>query len=227
MKAAIITFPGSNCDRDSVDAIKKIGGNAINIWYKDSSLDDDLDLIILPGGFSYGDYLRSGAMAAASPIIKEVKRLAKKGVNILGICNGFQILTEIGLIKGSLMRNRDMKFICRPVYLKVNNNSAKFTKNYQKDEIIKIPIANMDGNYFANDDILKELQDNNNIAFTYCNERGLDLDSSNPNGSSNNIAGIFNSKKNVLGMMPHPERAIGYNKDLGSDGIKIFNSLLV
>ncbi len=225
MKAAVITFPGSNCDRDAIEAIKLIKGKVKNVWYKDTNLDNDLDLIILPGGFSYGDYLRSGAMASVAPVIKEVKRLAQKGVYILGICNGFQILTEIGLIKGSLMRNRDMKFICRSVYLKVNNNS-KFTENYQKDEVINIPIANMDGNYYASDDILKELEDEDGIAFRYCSKNGLKSNEFNPNGSIANIAGVFNKKKNILGIMPHPERAIGHNKDIGGDGIRLFESLL-
>jgi phosphoribosylformylglycinamidine synthase I len=225
MKAAVITFPGSNCDRDAIEAIKLIKGKVKNVWYKDTNLDNDLDLIILPGGFSYGDYLRSGAMASVAPVIKEVKRLAQKGVYILGICNGFQILTEVGLIKGSLMRNRDMKFICRSVYLKVNNNS-KFTENYQKDEVINIPIANMDGNYYASDDILKELEDEDGIAFRYCSKNGLESNEFNPNGSIANIAGVFNKKKNILGMMPHPERAIGHNKDIGGDGIRLFESLL-
>lgn len=226
MKAAVITFPGSNCDRDSIEAVKAIGGKVSQIWYKDNTLDNDLDLIILPGGFSYGDYLRSGAMAAAAPIIQEVIRLAKKGVNILGICNGFQILTEIGLVDGSLIRNKDLKFLCRNVNIVVKNNSSNFTKKYQRDQIIQIPIANMDGNYFADSDTLKKLQDNDNIAFQYCSNNGITNDESNPNGSLDNIAGVFNDNKNVLGMMPHPERAIGHNKEIGSDGLKLFQGLL-
>ncbi len=223
MKAVVITFPGSNCDRDSIEAIKAVNGNVQNIWYKETSLDNDLDLIILPGGFSYGDYLRSGAMAATAPVIKEVKRLAKKGVNILGICNGFQILTEIGLVKGSLIRNKDLKFICKSIHLRVKNNESIFTKSFKKNQIVKMPIANMDGNYFACENILKELQDKNLIAFEYCDENGQSSKNSNPNGSINNIAGVFNDQKNILGIMPHPERAIGYNKDLGSDGLHIFD----
>lgn len=226
MKTGVITFPGSNCDRDSIDAAKKVGSKIVNIWYKDTNLDNDFDLIILPGGFSYGDYLRSGAMASVAPVIKEVKRLADKGVHILGICNGFQILTEIGLIKGSLIKNSRQKFICRTVPVKVVNSNSKFTKNYQKDQILMIPIANNDGNYFASDDIIKELQDNDLIAFQYCDKFGNITDESNPNGSLNNIAGILNKDKNVLGIMPHPERAIGHSDDIGCDGIRLFESVL-
>ncbi|MDA9573408.1 phosphoribosylformylglycinamidine synthase subunit PurQ [Rickettsiales bacterium] len=224
MKAAIITFPGSNCDRDSADAVKKVGGTVKNIWYNDTYIEDDIDLIILPGGFSYGDYLRSGALASVAPIISEVKRHAIRGVNIIGICNGFQILTEIGLLKGALIRNKNLKFICKQVSLKVCNNNSIFTSSYQKNQIIKIPIANMDGNYFANSEILKDLQDNNNIALKYCSEQAIEDEDSNPNGSIDNIAAIFDNSKKILGMMPHPERAIGFN-DYGSDGIKIFNNI--
>lgn len=227
MKAGVITFPGSNCDRDSSDAVKNIGANLVNIWYKDRSLDNDFDLIILPGGFSYGDYLRSGAMASVAPVINEVKRLSEKGVNILGICNGFQILAEIGLVQGSLIKNKGQKFICRTVPLKVINNNSNFTKKYQKDEVVMIPIANNDGNYFATDDIIKNLQDNDLIAFKYCDKLGNVNEESNPNGSTKNIAGIFNKSKNVLGIMPHPERAIGHSDDIGNDGLKLFQSILM
>jgi len=223
MKAAIITFPGSNCDRDSGDAIKKLNGDVKNIWYKDNHIDNDIDLIILPGGFSYGDYLRSGALASVAPIINEVKRHAKRGVHIIGICNGFQILTEIGLLKGALIRNKNLKFICRQVALKVCNNNSKFTSSFYNNQIINIPIANMDGNYFADSDILKYLEDNNNIALKYCSNNGDINEDSNPNGSVNNIAAIFDNSKRIIGMMPHPERAIGFN-DYGSDGIKIFSN---
>ncbi len=225
MKSALIIFPGSNCDRDAFDALEKIGSKCQKVWHQETSLQDDLDLIVVPGGFSYGDYLRSGAMASISPIMTEIKRLAAKGVKILGICNGFQILTEAGLLDGVLMRNKKMKFICRDVFLRVENNNSAFTSNYEQKQIIKLPIAHMDGNYFANPETLKKLQDNNNIAFSYVSAEGNLTDEDNPNGSSINIAGIFNDQKNILGMMPHPERAIDINNG-GVDGLAIFESLL-
>ncbi len=224
MKSAVITFPGSNCDRDAVTALQKIGSKAQRIWYTESKLDDDLDLIVIPGGFSYGDYLRSGAMAAISPVMQEVKRLAARGVRVLGICNGFQILTESGLLPGVLVRNKKMKFICRTVYLRPENCATDFTMKYKKNNIIRVPIAHMDGNYFANQDTLKKLEDNNEIAFRYVDESGNVSDESDINGAALNIAGIFNDKKNVLGMMPHPERAIDI--ETGSvDGLLMFESL--
>jgi len=225
MKAAVITFPGSNCDRDSVDALEKVGSKVQRIWYKESSLDDDLDLIVLPGGFSYGDYLRSGAMAAISPVMSEIKRLSNKGVRVIGICNGFQVLTESGLLPGALLRNKNMKFICDKVSLRVENSSSDFTSHYDRQQIIKLPVAHMDGRYFADGEVLKKLEDNDNIAFKYCSADGNLSDSGNINGSQLNIAGIFNDNKNILGMMPHPERAI--DEDIaGQDGILIFESLL-
>ncbi len=225
MKSAVITFPGSNCDRDAVDALQKIGSKVDRIWHQDSNLDNDLDLIVVPGGFSYGDYLRSGAMAAISPVMNEVKRLSERGTKVLGICNGFQILTEAGLLPGVLTRNQKMKFICRTVSLRVENNSSPFTKKYIKGQVIRIPIAHMDGNYYADSSTLKMLEDTDSIAFRYVNEDGNLTDEANPNGSALSIAGVFNSSKNVLGMMPHPERAA--DPQNGSvDGLALFHSLI-
>ncbi len=225
MRAAVITFPGSNCDRDAVDALQKINSKVQRIWHQETSLDDNLDLIIVPGGFSYGDYLRSGAMAKISPVMQEVKRLADKGVRVLGICNGFQILTESGLLPGVLLRNKKSKFICREVTLAVENTDSSFTKKYKKQQIIRVPIAHMDGQYYADTDTLKKIEDGNNIAFRYVNLDGNATDEANPNGSALSIAGIFNDKKNVLGMMPHPERAID-DETGSSDGLLLFHSLI-
>lgn len=225
MKSAVITFPGSNCDRDAIDALQKINSKIQRIWHQETSLDNDLDLIIVPGGFSYGDYLRSGAMAKISPVMQEVKRLSNKGIRIIGICNGFQILTESGILPGVLVRNQKMKFICKQVNLRVENNYSSFTSKYKNRQIIKIPIAHMDGNYYAGGDTIKKLEDQELIAFRYVDQEGNLTDSSNPNGSMFNIAGIFNDKKNVLGMMPHPERAIDVNNG-SSDGLLLFQSLM-
>jgi phosphoribosylformylglycinamidine synthase subunit PurQ / glutaminase len=225
MKSAVITFPGSNCDRDALVALQKVGSKIQKVWHQETKLDDNLDLIIVPGGFSYGDYLRSGAMAAISPVMQEVKRLAAKGVRVLGICNGFQIITEAGLLPGVLVRNKKMKFICRQVHLRVENSDSSFTKKYKKHQVIKVPIAHMDGNYLADNEVLKKLEDSGNIAFRYVDIEGNLTDASNPNGSALNIAGIFNDQKNVLGMMPHPERAI--DGDTGSsDGLAMFQGLI-
>ena len=225
MKSAVIVFPGSNCDRDAVDALQKVGSKVNKVWHQETKLENDLDLIVVPGGFSYGDYLRSGAMAAISPVMQEVKRLAERGTKVLGICNGFQILTEAGLLDGVLLRNKKIKFSCRDVLLNVEDANTSFTKKYKKGQIIKIPIAHMDGNYFADPTTLKKLEDNGNIAFRYVSEDGNVTDDSNPNGSALNIAGIFNDKKTILGMMPHPERAIDINTG-SSDGLFLFESLL-
>lgn len=225
MKSVVITFPGSNCDRDAFEALQKIGSKTQKIWHQETKLDDDLDLIVVPGGFSYGDYLRSGAMAAISPVMQEVKRLANKGVKVLGICNGFQILTESGLLDGVLLRNKKMKFICRQLTLRVENVESNFTKKYKKNQIIRVPIAHMDGNYFADSEVLKKLEGNGNVAFRYADAEGNLSDDANPNGSALNIAGIFNDKKNVLGMMPHPERAIDENTG-SKDGLGIFESMM-
>ncbi len=224
MRSAVITFPGSNCDRDAVVALQKIGSKVQQVWHQETKLEDNLDLIIIPGGFSYGDYLRSGAMAAISPVMMEVKRLAARGVRVIGICNGFQILTEAGLLPGVLLRNKKIKFICRQMSLRVENNSSAFTHKYKKNQVIQIPIAHMDGNYFADADILRKLEDDGGIAFRYVDAEGNLSDEANPNGSLLNIAGIFNEEKNVLGMMPHPERAI--DDDTGSrDGLAMFEGL--
>ncbi len=225
MKSAVITFPASNCDRDAVSALEKIGAKVQKIWHQETKLDDNLDLIVLPGGFSYGDYLRSGAMAKISPIMAEIKRLSEKGVKIIGICNGFQILTEAGLLPGVLMRNSHMKFSCKDVYLRVENTDTPFTLKYKKNEVIKVPIAHADGNYYATPDLLKKLEDEGNIVFRYASKEGNVTDDSNPNGSMLNIAGIINDKRNVLGMMPHPERAIEEENGYG-DGLALFKGLL-
>lgn len=222
MKSAVIVFPGSNCDNDALMALQKIGSKVKKVWHAERSLDSGLDLIVVPGGFSYGDYLRSGAMASISPIMREVKKFASKGTKVLGICNGFQILTESGLLDGVLLRNRDIKFICKYVNLRVENVKTAFTSLYGQKQLIRIPIAHMDGNYFADPDTLKKIMDNDQVAFRYVNDKGFD---SSPNGSRNDIAGIFNVQKNVLGLMPHPERAI--DLDTGSsDGLLMFESLL-
>jgi len=223
MKAAIVIFPGSNCDKDGLDGLSKISSNIQQVWHKESKLDNDLDLILVPGGFSYGDYLRSGGIAANSNIMPEIIRLANKGTKVIGICNGFQILTEAGLLDGALMRNEKAKFVCQKTYLSCQNQNTSFTNQINK--IIQVPIAHMDGNYYCSDDILKNLEDNDQIAFKYCDKNGDFTKGVNPNGSRENIAGIFNKSKNVLGMMPHPERAIDQNVN-GTDGLLLFNSLL-
>lgn len=224
MKSAVITFPGSNCDRDAYDALQKVSSFVQKIWHTETNLDNDLDLIVIPGGFSFGDYLRSGAMASISPVINEVSRLVEKGVRVLGICNGFQILTEAKLLPGVLLRNEKMKFICRELYLRVENSETGFTNKYKTREIIKIPIAHMDGNYFASNDTIKMIEDENLVAFRYVDEFGNVTNDANPNGSILNIAGVYNLKKNVLGMMPHPERAIDINTG-SDDGLRLFESL--
>ena len=223
MRSSVIVFPGSNCDRDIAVALEKLQFKNKMVWHKDSELPKS-DLIVIPGGFSYGDYLRSGAIAAKSKILNEVIKAANNGCRILGVCNGFQILIETGLIKGALLRNKNLKFINKDVYLKVNNTN-QFCKNYKKGQIIKLNIAHNEGNYFTDINHLKELQENNLIAFQYCDEKGLVNDENNPNGSLDNIAGILNPKKNILGMMPHPERMI--DKIISNeDGLNIFSSIL-
>ena len=224
MKSSVIIFPGSNCDRDIAVALEKMKFKNQMIWHKETKLPKS-DLIVLPGGFSYGDYLRSGAIAGKSLIIEEVIKAAKSGCLVLGICNGFQILTETGLLKGTLLRNKNLKFINKDVQIKVINNNTKFSNKYKKNQIIKINIAHNEGNYFTDSKHLDELNKENLIAFKYCDEIGNINKDSNPNGSLENIAGILNSKKNILGMMPHPERMIDEiisNKD----GINLFSSLL-
>jgi phosphoribosylformylglycinamidine synthase len=224
MKSSVIVFPGSNCDRDIAVALKKMQFKNQMVWHKETKLPKS-DLIVIPGGFSYGDYLRSGAIAGKSLIIEEVIKAAGSGCLILGICNGFQILTETGLLKGTLLRNKNLKFINRDVSIKVLNNSTQFTNKYKDDQILKINIAHNEGNYFTDQDHLNELKNENLIAFKYCDEKGNVNEYSNPNGSLESIAGIFNFKKNILGMMPHPERMVDEiisNKD----GINLFSSLL-
>jgi len=225
MKAAVIVFPGSNCDRDVQVALRQsMGSEPRMIWHRETEL-PELDLIVVPGGFSYGDYLRSGAMAANSPVMREVKARAAKGVCVLGICNGFQILTEAGLLPGALMRNASLKFVCRDVHLKVEQSQTPFTARYEQGQVIRIPIAHHDGNYFADDETLKRLEDRGQIAFRYVTADGRCAPEANPNGSRADIAGIFNETRTVLGMMPHPERlaeaALG-----GTDGRPMFESLV-
>jgi phosphoribosylformylglycinamidine synthase len=214
-RAAVVTFPGSNCDRDLAVALEKVSGTpAIRVWHGDAELPEKLDFIGLPGGFSYGDYLRCGAMAARSPIVRAVVEAANKGVPVLGVCNGFQVLTESGLLPGALMRNAQLKFVCRTVPLTVDNSQSLFTSGYEQGETIMLPVAHHDGNYFADEATLDRLEGEGRVAFRY----GDDC-----NGSQRAIAGVLNAQGNVLGMMPHPERAI--EPELGgSDGRVLFES---
>ncbi len=224
MKSCVIIFPGSNCDRDAVSVLEMTGCKPEKVWHADTAL-PECELVVIPGGFSYGDYLRSGAMAAKSPIMKEVIAHANKGGLVLGICNGFQVLTETGLLPGTLMRNAKLKFLCREVFLRVENNSTAFTSGYNSKQVINVPIAHHDGNYFIDGDSLKSIEDNNQVAFRYCTAKGELTTEANPNGSIGNIAGVYNEGKNVLGMMPHPERHS--EKTLGGiDGRAMFESLL-
>lgn len=225
MKVAVIVFPGSNCDRDVKVAFEKaMKKPPLMIWHQERTM-PEVDLVVLPGGFSYGDYLRSGAMAAHSPIMNEVIRLNKSGTRILGICNGFQILTETGLLPGVLIRNIGLRFICKNVDLRVETTDTIFTHKYRPKETIRLPIAHHDGNYQADTDTLKQLQDQDRIAFTYASSQREVSEQANINGSKLNIAGIFNRRKTVLGMMPHPERRI--DRDLGGcDGTFLFNGLV-
>ena len=224
MNSSVIVFPGSNCDRDIAVALEKMQFKNQMVWHKETKLPKS-DLIVVPGGFSYGDYLRSGAIAGKSLIINEVIKAASQGCLILGICNGFQILTETGLLKGVLLRNKNLKFINKDVNIKVLNNKTNFTCKYNENQILKINIAHNEGNYFTNKEHLKELDEENLVAFKYCNKNGEINDENNPNGSIKNIAGIFNRKKNILGMMPHPERMVD-NLISNTDGINLFSSLL-
>ena len=224
MKSSVVVFPGSNCDRDIAVALEKFQIKNKMVWHNESSLPES-DLVVLPGGFSYGDYLRTGCIAGKSKIIKDVIKHAQKGGLVLGICNGFQILIETGLLPGVLLRNKKLRFLSKDVFLKVINTSNQFCLNYKKKNIIKLPIAHNEGNYFANNDLLKSLEEKNLIAFKYCDENGAINDNANPNGSLNNIAGILNNKKNILGMMPHPERLIDPALS-GIDGSILFESLL-
>ncbi len=224
MKSSVIVFPGSNCDRDIAVALEKMQFKNQMIWHKETKLPKS-DLIVIPGGFSYGDYLRSGAIAGKSLIVDEVIKAANAGILILGICNGFQILTETGLLKGTLLRNKNLKFINRDIHIGVMNNETKFTHKYKKNQILKINIAHNEGNYFTDVEHLEKLNQENLIAFKYCDEKGKIDEKSNPNGSLQNIAGIFNSNKNILGMMPHPERMID-ELISNKDGVNLFSSLI-
>ena len=223
MKSSVIIFPGSNCDRDVAVALERFQIKNQMVWHDETNLPKS-DLVVLPGGFSYGDYLRTGCIAGKSRIIEDVIKHANKGRLILGICNGFQILIETGLLPGVLLRNKKLRFLSKNVFLKVLNINNKFSTNYSKKNIIKLPIAHNEGNFFANKNLLKKLEDNNLITFKYCNENGDIDEKSNPNGSSNNIAGILNDKQNILGMMPHPERLVDPALS-GEDGSLIFTSL--
>ena len=225
MTPAVIVFPGSNCDRDVAVALQAVSGKPpAMVWHGDAQI-PDVDLIVLPGGFSFGDYLRSGAMAAHSPVMRDVVAKAKAGTPVLGICNGFQILTESGLLPGALMRNASLKFICRDVFLRVEQGNTLFDNAFEKNQIIKIPVANHDGNYYTDDDTLSRLEGDGRIAFRYCDRQGTAALDSNPNGSRNNIAGIYDETRKILGLMPHPERladeALG-----GTDGKGFFTSLI-
>ena len=224
MNSSVIVFPGSNCDRDIAVALEKMQFKNQMVWHKETKLPKS-DLIVVPGGFSYGDYLRSGAIAGKSLIINEVIKAANDGCLVLGICNGFQVLTETGLLKGILLRNKNLRFINKDVTIKTLNNQTKFTNKFKKDSILKMNIAHNEGNYFTNSKHLDELENENLIAFKYCDQKGNINEDSNPNGSMKNIAGIFNSKKNILGMMPHPERMID-SLISNKDGINLFSSLL-
>ncbi len=225
MKVALIIFPGSNCDNDAKLALEELNNAKVyNVWHKETTLPKS-DLIVIPGGFSYGDYLRPGSIASKSRILLDIIKSGKNGTPILGICNGFQILTESELLPGTLTRNANLKFLCDNSFLRVENNSSIFSSRYNKNEIINIPIAHHDGNYFAKPNTIKKLEDSDNIIFKYCDENGSVSKNTNPNGSINNIAGIINDSGNVLGMMPHPERAYDILTNR-IDGSRIFTSLL-
>lgn len=225
VKFGVVVFPGSNCDHDAYHAVKHVlGQDAVFLWHKEASL-DGADVVIIPGGFSFGDYLRCGAIARFSPVMTEVCRFARQGGTVLGICNGFQILLECGLLPGVLLRNATLKFACKYVHIRTENASTRFTSLCQKDEVLAIPIAHGDGNYFTDPDTLKRMEDKSQIVFRYSDQQGESTDDANPNGSLSNIAGIMNEEGNVLGMMPHPERAadplLGY-----IDGQKILRSII-
>jgi len=225
LKFGVVVFPGSNCDHDAhYVAGTLLGHDARFIWHKEGSL-GDVDVVILPGGFSYGDYLRCGAIARFSPVMKDVVRFANNGGIVMGICNGFQILTEAGLLPGVLLRNASLKFVCKYVHLRVENAETRFSSKCQSGEVLEIPIAHGDGNYFVDPGTLQALEENRQIVFRYCEPGGQVTDTANPNGAISNIAGIVNETGNVLGMMPHPERAS--DPVLGhTDGRKIFDSLV-
>jgi phosphoribosylformylglycinamidine synthase I len=224
MKSSVVVFPGSNCDRDIAVTLEKLQFKNTMVWHKETKLPKS-DLIVIPGGFSYGDYLRSGAIAAKSNILNEVIKAGNDGSLIIGICNGFQILIECGLLQGALLRNFGLKFISKDIFVKIQSNKNKFFNKYKKDEVIKLNIAHNEGNFFTDKKHLKELEDNDLIPIKYCDEKGNITNASNPNGSLNNIAGIFNKNKNILGMMPHPERMS--DKICSDDsGLPLFLSLM-
>jgi len=225
MRFGVIVFPGSNCDQDCFYAIKDVLNQPVKyIWHKEMRL-GNFDCLILPGGFSYGDYLRTGAIARFSPVMKRVVDFAKRGGLVIGICNGFQILLEAGLLPGAMLRNRSLHFICRYVFVKVENNQTPFTNLYRKNQVLKIPIAHNEGNYYIDENGSSELKRNNQIVLKYCSQAGESEDRFNPNGAKDNVAGIINKEGNVLGMMPHPERSA--ETALGSrDGFFIFKSIV-
>ena len=224
---AVIRFPGSNCDDDARHVLADVLGADVRlVWHRETELDvNALDAVVLPGGFSYGDHLRSGAVAALSPVMREVARFAARGGPVLGICNGFQILTEAGLLPGGLLRNPSLHFVCKPVYLRVEKTDTPFTNQYAKEQVLGMPVAHNEGRYYADAETLARLEGENKIAFRYCNAQGEVNEESSPNASFHNIAGIVSERGNVLGMMPHPERAS--EELLGSaDGLPLFRSLL-
>lgn len=225
MKFGVVIFPGSNCDEDIIYVLENIlGQNVVRLWHKDHDL-QNVDFIVLPGGFSFGDYLRSGAIARFSPIMQEVIAFANKGGYVFGICNGFQVLAEAGLTEGALLHNENRKFICKNVYLKPQTQNSLVTSELDLNKALKIPLAHGEGNFFASADTLKSLQDNDQILFRYCDENGGITKDANPNGSIDNIAGICNKERNVFGLMPHPERAVDPIL-ANQDGLGIFESIL-
>jgi phosphoribosylformylglycinamidine synthase len=225
MKFGVLVFPGSNCDQDAYDAIARVAQQPVTFLWHDSEDLQGVDAVLVPGGFSYGDYLRTGSIARFSPVMQAVKRFAAAGGPVLGICNGFQILTESGLLPGALMRNTGLKFICKQVHLRVETTDSIFTHGLKTGEVLQIPIAHMEGNYFCTPEVLRQLETEDRIAFRYATPKGEITPAANPNGSLSNIAGILNEGRNVLGLMPHPERAS--ESLLGSsDGWKIFSSLI-
>ncbi|HWK43658.1 MAG TPA: phosphoribosylformylglycinamidine synthase subunit PurQ [Stellaceae bacterium] len=225
MKAAVVVFPGSNCDRDIAVTLEAVTGRPTHmVWHRDTEV-PKVDLIVLPGGFSYGDYLRCGAMAAHSPVMREIAARAGHGVPVLGICNGFQILAEVGLLPGALLRNRDLRFINRDVFTRVETSQSIFTNKYPAGAVLRIPIAHAEGNYFADDATLDRLEERGQVAFRYCDARGNAVESANPNGAARNIAGVFNESKTVLGYMPHPERVADPLLG-GTDGLGMFESMI-
>jgi len=225
MKAAVVVFPGSNCDRDVAVALaQSTGRQPLMLWHRETEV-PDVDLIVLPGGFSYGDYLRAGAMAAHSPVMREVKVRAERGVPVLGICNGFQVLIECGMLPGILMRNASLRFVCCDVWLRVDSSASLFTAGYGEGQTIRMPVAHNDGNYYADEATIERLFDTGRVAFRYCMPDGTVDAAANPNGSQRNIAGVLNGRGNVLGMMPHPERLADARLG-GTDGRAMFDGLL-